>query len=204
MLDSELPGLSDDVRKHYQERWGAYSDEAYQYLEHLYSGLCNTQNVAGALQADQAIKLCKISYEIDRRIESSEEIDKLLASYEKLIKAADFTPKNVKNVNDFESIGEVIKWMEKRGWKNKFYDGETRDIVDETIKSMQNFNQRLYTQEVSIGDEITRRIEALKTAHDIENDNYYGTGSVKVDDNYDNDGFNDLVKDEKFEIEEDE
>jgi len=69
----------------------------------------------------------------------------LLSSYDKIIKAGDFTPKNVKNANDFESIGEVAKWMEANGWRNKFYDDETRDIVDETMKSMQNFNQRMYT-----------------------------------------------------------
>jgi len=126
----------------------------------------------------------------------------LLSSYEKLIKAADFTPKNVKNANDFESIGEVVKWMEARGWRNGFYDDETRDIVDATIKSMQSFNQRLYTQEVSIGDEISRRVEALKTAKELENDNYYNTDAIQTDDAFEQNGYEDLLDDE-FEVDTD-
>jgi hypothetical protein len=140
-IEDELPGIADQKRKQLQERWGAnYDDEALRYLENLYSGLMTTQNVNGALQVDQAIKICKMSYEIDNRIREGADFDKLLSSYDKLVKAAEFTPKNVKNINDFDSVGELIKWLEKRGWRNTFFDGVTRDIVDETIKNFQNFN----------------------------------------------------------------
>ena len=157
-----------------------------------------TQNVNGALQVDQAIKICKMSYEIDCRIREGTEFDKLLASYDKLVKAAEFTPKNVKNINDFDSVGELIKWLEKRGWVNSFYDGVTRDIVDETIKNIQNFNQRLYTNESGIGDEITRRINALREAKQIEEESYYGTNQTYDLDSYDNDGYMDLMREEEF------
>ena len=68
-----------------------------------------TQNVSGALQMDQALKVCKISLELDSRIREGVDFDKMLASYEKLVKAAEFTPKNVKNAGDFDSIGELVK-----------------------------------------------------------------------------------------------
>ena len=64
------------------------------------------------------------------------DIDKLIGSYEKLVKIAEFTPKNTKNAGDFDSVGELVKWLEKGGWKNKFYDGATRDVVDETMKKI--------------------------------------------------------------------
>lgn len=120
-----------------QERWGAnYDDEALDYLDHLYNGLMSTQNVNGALQNDQAIKICKLSYEIDSRIREGTDFDKVLASYDKLVKTAEFTPKNVKNVNDFDTIGELIRWLEKKGWRCNFYDNVTKDVVDETIKNI--------------------------------------------------------------------
>ena len=56
------------------------------------------------------------------------------------VKTAEFTPRNVKNINDFDSVGELVKWLEKRNWRNNFYDDVTRDIVDETIKNIQAFN----------------------------------------------------------------
>lgn len=198
-IDDELPGLADQKRATLQERWGAnYDDEALRYLENLYNGLMTTQNVNGALQVDQAIKICKMSYEIDNRIREGSDFDKLLASYDKLVKAAEFTPKNVKNINDFDSVGELIKWLEKRGWRNTFYDGVTRDIVDETMKNFQNFNQRLYTNESGIGEQITERINALKQAKQIEEETYYGTNKEYDLDNYDNEGYVRLVKDEEF------
>ena len=199
LIEDELPGLYEKKRKRLQDRWGAnYDDEALRYLESLYNGLMTTQNVNGALQVDQAIKICKMSYEIDCRIREGTEFDKLLASYDKLVKAAEFTPKNVKNINDFDSVGELIKWLEKRGWVNSFYDGVTRDIVDETIKNIQNFNQRLYTNESGIGDEITRRINALREAKQIEEESYYGTNQTYDLDSYDNDGYMDLMREEEF------
>ena len=199
LIEDELPGLYEKKRKQLQDRWGAnYDDEALRYLESLYNGLMTTQNVNGALQVDQAIKICKMSYEIDCRIREGTEFDKLLASYDKLVKAAEFTPKNVKNINDFDSVGELIKWLEKRGWVNGCYDGVTRDIVDETIKNIQNFNQRLYTNESGIGDEITRRINALREAKQIEEESYYGTNQTYDLDSYDNDGYMDLMREEEF------
>lgn len=198
-LEDELPGLHEKKLRILRERWGQnYDEEQLRYLENLYNGLMTTQNVNGALQVDQALKICKMSLEIDSRIREGVDFDKLLASYDKLVKAAEFTPKNVKNINDFDSVGELVKWLEKRGWKNKFYDGVTRDIVDETIKNFQNFNQRLYTNESGIGEQITERINSLKAAKRIEEESYYGTNKEYDLDNYDNEGYMGLFADEEF------
>jgi hypothetical protein len=200
-LEDAVPGLAEEKRHRLQEKWGFnYDDEALIYLENLYDGLLLTQNINGALQGDQAIKICKISYEIDCRIREGADFDKLLASYDKLVKTGEFTPKNVKNASDFESMGELCRWLEKRGFVNPFYDGETRDVVDETIKNIQSWNQRLYTNESGIGDEITQRIQALKTAAELES--YYDLNEENTDfDNYENEGFEQLFQDDEFEAE---
>lgn len=169
LIDREVPGLSDQALKKLQARWGAnYSEEQLDYLENLYLGLLSTQNVNGALQTDQALKLCKISLEIDERLRAGADIDKLLASYDKLVKVSDLTPKNVKNASDFDSVGELFAYLEKTGWVNRYYTGVKKDIVDETIANIQNFCQRLYTNEPGIGDDVERRINALKSAKELE------------------------------------
>lgn len=201
-LENELPGLREQKMQKLRERWGAnYDLDALNYLENLYSGLMTTQNVNGALQIDQALKICKMSYEIDCRIREGADFDKILTSYDKLVKTAEFTPKNVKNINDFDSVGELIKWLEKRGWHNKFYDDVTRDIVDETMKNIQSFNQRLYTNESGIGEQITERINNLKSVQRVEQESYYGTNAEYDLDNYENDGYSRLVIDEEFDAE---
>ena len=202
-LSEVVPLVADNKRQELQEKWGFnYDDEALHYLENLYNGLLLTQNISGALQGDQAVKICKISYEIDCRIREGEDFDKLLASYDKLVKTGEFTPKNVKNASDFESTGELIRWLEKRGFKNRFYDGATRDEVDETLKNIQSWNQRLYTNESGIGDEITQRIQSLKTAAQLEG--YYDIQPDEDLDEYENSGFEELYKDEDFEADLDE
>jgi hypothetical protein len=139
-----------------------------------------------------------MSYEIDRRIEEGADFDKLLSSYDKLVKTAEFTPKNTKNINDFDTFGEAIKWLEKRGWHNEFYDDVKQDIVDETMANYQNFVRRLYTNESSIGDEITARLEALKNVSEMENVNsYYNTDQEYDLESFDQKGYEVFISDEE-------
>jgi hypothetical protein len=113
-LEAELPEIADEKRKKLKEKWGGnYDDEALGYLENLFNGLMTTQNVNGSLQIDQALKICKMSYEIDRRIAEGTDFDKLLSSYDKLVKSAEFTPKNVKNINDLTLLAKP-----QSIWKN--------------------------------------------------------------------------------------
>ena len=164
-----VPGYSDAQLADLRMKWGAnYSEEDLGYLENLYRGVITTQSINGVLQTDQAMKLCKLSLSIDSAIRSGDNIDKLLGSYEKIIKVGEFTPKNVKNAQDFDSVGELVSYLEKTGWVNRFYDGVTRDVVDITMRNIQDFCQRLYTQEPGIGEDIDKRIESLKSAQAIE------------------------------------
>ena len=87
-----------------------------------------------------------------------------------MVKVADFTPKNVKNANDFNSVGEVFAFLEKRGWINKFYDGADKDIIDNTMKNIQLYVRNLYVNETGISEEIERRIEGLKIAQELEDE----------------------------------
>lgn len=108
-LRAQLPLFEESRIRELQQVWGEnYSPEQLSYLQNLLDGIMKTQNVNGELQYDQAKKLCKISLNIEERISADAEFDKLLASYEKLVKAAEFTPKNVKSASDFESVGRIL------------------------------------------------------------------------------------------------
>lgn len=192
MLEEELPLLTDEKRRELQLKWGSnYDDEALAYLQDLFEGMQLTQNINGTLQDDQAKKICKISYELDCQIRAGDDFNKTMQAYDKLVQTAEFTPKNAKNAADFDSMGELVRWLERGGWKNKFYDGVTRDIVDETIQNIQTYNRRLYTNESGIGDEITRRIEALRVSN--EKEQYYTEHTEYDLDNYENSNYDELI-----------
>ena len=184
-LRAQLPLFEESRIKELQMVWGEnYSPEQLSYLQNLLDGIMKTQNVNGELQYDQAKKLCKISLNIEERISADAEFDKLLASYEKLVKAAEFTPKNVKSASDFESVGELFSWLEKRGFKPSYCTDISKDVVDQTIIDIQNFCQKLYINEPSMGEEITKRIESLQRAQEVE-DNYGIRRNTKILDDYD-------------------
>ena len=171
LLDQELPALRENYYDTLRIRWGSgYLDEDLDYLESLYNGILSTQNVNGMLQADQAQKLCKISLEIDNKIRAGVDFDKLMTSYERVVKTANLTPQNSKSESDFSSTGEIVAWLEKRGFINKWYDGANRDIVDEVIHSMEAFVQRLYTNETGLGEEIKNRIQSLVLSKQMEDE----------------------------------
>lgn len=195
-IEEELPKLDEAKWARLREVWGAnYDESSLRYLEDLFKGLCTSQNVSGELQKDQARKICKLSLEIDSRIRAGDkEVDKFMSSYDKLIKTAEFTPKNTRNAADFDSSAELWLWLEKRGHQNKFYDNVTRDVIDETLKNVENYNQRLYINEGGIGDEITNRIKALQELNSLESEKEKSLFDLQTDfapDEYDNAGFED-------------
>lgn len=198
LIEDEVPLVHEQHLQKLRDTWGSnYSEEDLTYLEDLFKGLLTSQNVNGALQIDQARKLCKLSLEIDERIRAGDkDVDKFLASYDKIVKVADFTPKNAKNEADFDSFAELGMWLEKRGRQNKFYDGTTRDVIDETLKNIENYNQRLYINEGGIGDEITQRLQSLKLANAAEESIYDLQKEYDLD-AYDNEGYNATEDDEE-------
>lgn len=197
LLENEIPLVRQKRMNELREVWGQnYDDDELLYLENLYVGLQKTQNINGALQIDQARKLCKISLTIDERIRDGQDFDKIMASYDRMVKTAEFTPKNVKNENDFDSFGEVVAWLEKRGFVNSYFDNVSKDVIDEVISNLQSFNQRLYTEESNSSQMIEDRIKALESAKAIqeESDALY---DISVNDFkqdvYDNEGYENLM-----------
>lgn len=172
-VEDALPETRAATRRKMQQKWGmTYDDEELEYLENLHQGLLNSQNIVGALNEDQALKLCKISLIIEQKIRAGEEFDKELKSYDTLSKIANLTPKVVKDANEFNSTGEMFAYLEKRGWVNEYYDGAIRDEVDFTIKDIKLWNQALYVGETGIAEEIEQRIEQLKQAAALQGNDF--------------------------------
>ena len=160
-LVNEIPGYEDVKYEKLLKKWGPYERSELDQLENLFNETLNTQNVTTGNQIDQLKKICKTSLLIDQKIEAGAPYKDLMDSYEKLIKAADLTPKNTKNSNDFDSMGEIFDYLEQKGWMNKFYDGARRDEVDETIKNIQNWTRKLCIGESTLTEEILQKLNNL-------------------------------------------
>lgn len=191
-VEDAIPELREKRLQDWRRKWGmGYDEEQLEYLENLHLGLINSQNVVGALNEDQALKLCKISLIIEEKIRGGVDFTKDLKAYDELAKLSNLTPKNVKDANEFDSFGEVYAYLEKTGWQNKYYDGAVRDEVDNTEKNIKNWVRYLYVNETGIAEEIEQRINNLKVAAELEGEKF------------DEIGFRDYLSSETQDIKED-
>lgn len=164
LLERELPLIEDEERKRLHVKWGiSYSDYQLLRLESLFQELMRTHTTSGGISEDSAKKVCVLSMLIDERLaEGGDGVDKLISSYDKMTKIGDFTTTNTNSAGDLSSMGEITAWLERRGWINKWYTGENKDIVDEIINSMKTFTQRLYTHESGLSDDIDDKVQQLR------------------------------------------
>ena len=152
-----------------RERFGStYTPDELYKLQHLYKGIEESYGFPDVIAEDNAIKMAKISYEIDKAIASGGTIDKLITAYNKLQVQAGFTSDNARDINSFESISELAMYYEKIGWEKKFHNDETNDIVDLTMKNIQAYNTRLWNNESTIVDQVEARIQQKQNIENIE------------------------------------
>lgn len=197
-VEDALPEMKEYQMKKRRQKWGqTYDDEELEYLENLHQGLLNSQNIVGALNEDQALKLCKISLIIEQKIRAGTDFTKDLKAYDDLSKLANITPKAVKDANEFNSVGEIFAYLEKKGWMNKYYDGAIKDEVDFTIKDIKYWLRYLYVQETGISEEIEQRIQNLKSAAALSNSQF---DEKEFRDYMENSGNFDEFEEEEFEV----
>lgn len=171
LLEEKLPKLKEEKERQLKEVWGKdYLFEDLKYLEDLFQGILKYQNVSGAKAINETRQLCKISFLIEQAIRGGDtkDLSSLVASYDKISSGLGFSEKNLKDPDNFESVGEVFAYLEATGWINPFFNGVPKDIVDRTIQNIQNSNRQLYLGETNIGEEINKRIENLQIADQLE------------------------------------
>lgn len=151
-------------------------------LENFFIELGKTQSFVTAIQEDQAKMLCKISLTIHHKLGQGEDISKELKSYNDTTKAAGFEPKNSRNYGDFESVGELMNYLVRKGYKPEFYDGKDRDEVDLTIKNQQTYLRRLVLNEPSLLDLVNQRKDAYKISQQLEEEGLDETSLDKYED----------------------
>lgn len=152
--------------------WGpTYTPSELKKLDSLYDGISKAFGISNKLNEQDGRQLCKLSLAIDKCIDEDGAVgvDKLVSSYNKLRDGAGFTNDKATDANNFGSISELAYYLEKTGWNHKFHNDEIKDVVDSTIKNIQNYNARLYRNESSIGDQIEERIKNIQKVQDLEN-----------------------------------
>lgn len=176
-ITDNIPTINDQWRAQMRLKWPSdmdRSDEDYHYLENFYNDLCTTQNLVSATQRDDAKRLCEVGLLATQKIRAGLDAKNEMAIYHNIVKTEGFEPKNAKNIGDFDSVGELYTWLEKRGWKPRWHT-EPQDSVDFTIRNIQKYLQRLVINEGSIGDQVENRRKQLELANKLEEEYEYSS-----------------------------
>ncbi len=172
-VEDALPQVKAAKQAELIKKWGPnYEPQAIEYLENLHRGIIGSVGVVSPLQEDQIHKLCKVSLNIEEKIRAGVDIDKDLKSYDSLTKAAGITTEAMKEGNEFSSTGELCAFLEKLGFKPKYYDGAVHDEVDKSMKDIMYWLRYLYINETGIAEDIKERMEALKVSDKLANEGF--------------------------------
>jgi hypothetical protein len=78
----------------------------------------------------------------------------------------------MKEGNEFSYTGELWAFLEKLGFKPKYYDGAVHDEVDKAMKDIMYWLRYLYINETGIAEDIKERMEALKVSDKLANEGF--------------------------------
>lgn len=186
----KIGALSIEDLNKLREFWGSeYTEDQLKRFQALYDDIEKTQSITTAIQRDNARKMCMLSYQVEKAIWNEDlkgsDIKALVSSYNDLAKASDFSPKTARNAGDFESIGELCAFLEKRGYMNKFYDWKPKDEIDQVMKNLQSYTKRIVVGETNIAEELNTKLDQIQQMNRMEDysDEDEEYSRVVVDDN---------------------
>ena len=130
-----------------QIKWGTgYTFEELISLENLFVNTLKANNVSSPMQKDAIKKACKMSVALDKAISNmdSKEINELSKAYQNFVKTAKIDDLIEAASQDvISNVAQLVEYIENNGYQFKFYDDVDRDIVDKSLKDIQQFIRRL-------------------------------------------------------------
>jgi len=157
-----------------QIKWGSnYTFEELITLENLYINTLKANDVSNPMQKDAIKKACKMSVALDRSIVNgdSKEINELSKAYQNFVKTAKIDDLITASSQDvIANVAQLVKFIEDQGYEFEYYDNVDRDIVDKSMKDIQQFLQRLVIDATGLESVFETINSALKTEDALKKD----------------------------------
>lgn len=159
---NKLPTLSSDLFIYLRKKWGSYDDfgvEDYLKMEGYEKNTLNYYNFRDEARRDMIRKLALVSVLIDKKLASGDtkEVATLISSYQSLMKESGIQNAVRNDTETIESLSELIAFLEEHNWLMDYKVTESRDVVDATIRNMQQYVAALVS---GSGEEITQMYNA--------------------------------------------
>lgn len=179
----ELISKIEPIKEGYMQRnhikWGSnYTFQELITLDSLFVNTLKANNVSSPMQKDAIKKACKMSIALDRAITNgdSKEINDLSKAYQNFVKTAKIDDLIEAASQDvISNVSQLVQYIEDNGYQFKFYDQVDRDIVDSSLKDMQQFTKRLVLDSTgldiafeTINSSLTKQNEMDRDAESFE------------------------------------
>ena len=166
--------LTEDDKKYLSIKWGNYSPQEWVQLEQLYNDMMDSYDIQAAGHMDTLKLVCKTSLKANQLLDIGDldGASKAARMYDSLMKSGKFTAaQNKAESGEFvDSIGELVAVCEKDGYIEKYYCAEPKDKVDEVLKDLESYTNRLVRDELNLGNLIENALKSMKDTEDREED----------------------------------
>ena len=197
-LEEEIELLKDKKFKELRHKWpGEWKDEELEYLEDYYLGVLNSQSFSNTISKDLIRKLAMTSLTADKKLRAGIDAKDEISTHNALLKAAGIEIKTSKDESDFESIGELVYFLQSKGSRYDYNQGP-KDDIDFAIREIQESNARLIKSESGLYDQVQSRINSYNLHSKMEEEqrnsekgenlfDFIQTTTKELDEIYDND-----------------
>jgi len=173
-LVSKIRPIKEGFMLRNQIKWGSnYTFEELISLENLFVNTLKANDVSNPMQIDAIKKACKMSVALDRAIVDGDakEINDLSKAYQSFIKTAKIDDLITASSQDvISNVAQLVEYIEKEGFEFTFYDNVDRDIVDRSLKDIQQFLQRLVLDSTGLENVFETISNAVKEEDAVKKD----------------------------------
>lgn len=160
--------VSEARTKRLQKIWSdEYTPNELEWLDNFYNDIIATQNVSTPILQALARNLCELQLRINKGLREGADVKKDMDARDNIIKNGKFEANNSKNASDFDSVGELMVYLEKEGWHPKWHN-EPQDSVDFCMKNIQDYLRRLVIGEGNLLDQVETTREMYNTKERLE------------------------------------
>lgn len=180
-------------------KWGSvYQEDELIRLETLYKEMHDSYEIVTASHEDYLKQIVKTSLRMHSLIDDGdyETYTKLSSTYDKLMKSAKFTASQKKEEDRYiDSISEMVRLCEEVAFIPVYHKDEPQDIVDVTLRDLNNYTRNLVMGELNLGELLMNAAEQIKLEEEKDRMEEDFDGENLFDDNEisDEDFFKDVV-----------
>ena len=172
--------VTDDEWKMLRIKWGAtYSHLSLIRLEQLYQDIEESYEIKTGSDVDYLKLICKASMSAHDLIDTGDydTFQKVSRTYDALMKSSKLQAVQNKKANEdqIDSVGELFKLAEEKGFIPEYYIEKPEDCVDATLNDLRSYVYKLVTKEMNLGNLIENAL--MKMQKSIEEANEKDDGS---------------------------